>query len=209
MNRLLLAAAVVSFSASAQSAPWTLDLTATELAVKTWKTGAGASLAHDHVVRAPKFSGKAALDDSGKPESLSLELTVEASALIADEPEDRRKYHLPNKPVPEDDRKKVKEAMLSDEQLDVAKFPTIGFVVTKVYREESGALQCLGKLTLHGVTKELLFPITVKTGDRQVDGDASVRFKTSDFGIKPYSAALGFIRNKDEVELMVHLVLKR
>jgi polyisoprenoid-binding protein YceI len=209
MSRLPFAFALVALSSAAQPAGWTLDIAATELAVKVWKTGAGASLAHDHVVVATKFSGTGSLDDAGKPESLRLELVVDTNSLVPDEPEARRKYYLPNTPVPEDDRKKVRANLLADDQLDAAKFPTIGFVVSKVYAEESGALQCLGKLTLHGVTKELQFPIKVKTGDRQVAGDASVRFKTSDFGIKPYSAALGLIKNKDEVELVVHVVLKR
>lgn len=207
MRRFPLAFALVAFTAAAE--PWSLDLNATELAVKVFKTGAGSSLAHDHVVVASKFTGKGSLDEAGKPESLQLELVVDVNALVPDEPEARRKYHLPNTPVPEDDRKKVKANMLDADQLDAAKFPTITFVVSKVYAEESGALQCLGKLTLHGVTKELLFPIKVKTGEGTVEGDASVRFKTSDFGIKPYSAALGLIRNKDDVELVVHVVLKR
>lgn len=207
--RLFALVVLLSFAASAQPAAWTLDVATTELAVKTWKTGVGASLAHDHVVRAAKFSGKASLDDSRTPESLTLELVVDVAALVPDEPETRRKYHLPNTPVPENDRKKVQENMAGDEQLDVAKFPSISFTVMKVYREESGALQCLGKLTLHGVTRELLFPIAVKTTDRQVEGDAQVRFKTTDFGVKPFSAAFGLIRNKDEVELVVHVVLKR
>lgn len=209
MPRLPFAVTVLSVVSFAQPAPWTLDPSATELVVKVWKSGAGASLAHDHVVRAGKVSGKAALDDAGTPESLSLELTVDAASLVPDEPEARRKYHLPNTPVPENDRKKVLQNLLSDEQLDAAKFPVIGFIVSKVYREESGVWQCLGKLTLHGVTKELLFPITVKTSDRVVEGDARVRFRTSDFGVQPYSAALGLIKNKDEVELVVHVVLKR
>ena len=209
MTRSPFAIALVAFAAQAQPAGWSLDVPSTELAVKTWKTGAAASMAHDHVARATKFSGKASLDDSGNPESLRLELSVEVAGLVPDEPETRRKYSLPNTPVPEKDRQKVLENMLGDEQLDAAKFPTIGFVVLKVSREESGALQCLGKLTLHGVTRELRFPIKVKTGDRQVEGDAQVKFKTSDFGVKPYSAALGLIRNKDEVELVVHVVLKR
>lgn len=196
-------------ASAAFAEPWTLDLAGTALAVKTWKTGAGASLAHDHVVRASRFSGTGALDDAGTPESLTLELVVDVAALVPDEPEDRRRYHLPNTPVPENDRKKVKENMLGAEQLDAAKFPSITFKVAKVYREESGVLQCLGKLTLHGVTKELLFPITVKSAEGRVEGDASVRIKTSDFGVKPYSAALGLIRNKDEVELVVHVVLAR
>jgi polyisoprenoid-binding protein YceI len=207
MARLPLALCLLGLSV--QAAPWSLDVAGTELAVKTWKTGAGASLAHDHVVRATKFSGGASLDEAGTPESLKLDLVVDVAALVPDEPEDRRKYHLPNTPVPENDRKKVKEHMLSDEQLDAEKFKVISFSVSRVYREESGALQCLGKLTLHGVTKELLFPIAVKSTESRVEGDAQVKFKTSDFGVKPYSAALGLIRNKDEVELVVHVVLSR
>lgn len=209
MSRLPAIVSLISFAALAQPMPWALDLGSTELVVKVWKTGAAAGLAHDHVVRASKFSGKAALDDAGKPESLALDLLVDVSSLIPDEPEARRRYHLPNTPVSESDRKKIQATMRGDEVLDAAKFPTIAFQVSKVSRQGSGALQCLGKLTLHGVTKELLLPIKVKSAERQLEGDGSVRFKTSDFGIKPYSAALGLIRNKDEVELVVHLVLKR
>lgn len=206
--RLVVLTLLVPFVAVAEPA-WTIDSPATELVVKVWKTGAGASLAHDHVVRASKFTGTAKLDDAGKPESLGLELVVDVLGLVPDEPAQRKRHHLPNTPVPESDRLKVQANLQGEEQLDAAKFPTISFVVSKVFREESGALECLGKLTLHGVTKELLFPITVKTSAGRVEGDASVRFKTSDFGVKPYSAALGLIKNKDEVELVLHVVLVR
>ena len=111
--------------------------------------------------------------------------------------------------VPEADQKKVKENMLGDEQLDAKKFPSMSFVSTRVYREENGVLQCLGKLTMHGVTKEVDFSLTVKTGDRVMEGDAKVKLRSSDFGVKPYSAALGLIKNKDEIELVLHLVISR
>ena len=77
MNRLGAVVVVLSFAAGAQPTGWTLDVATTELVVKTWKTGAGASLAHDHVVRAARFSGKGSLDDAGTPESLTLELVVD------------------------------------------------------------------------------------------------------------------------------------
>lgn len=208
MSRLPALLWVLSFAAAAEPGPWELDLASSELVVKVWKTGAGASLAHDHVVRASKFTGKASLDDAGAPESLALQLVVEVAGLTPDEPEARRRHHLPNTPVPPADRVKVLEHLLEEGQLDAAQFPTITFTVGKVFRE-GDALKCRGTLTLHGVTKELLFPISVKPGDQQVEGDARVRFKTSDFGVKPYSTALGLIRNQDEVELGVHLVVKR
>jgi polyisoprenoid-binding protein YceI len=185
---------------------WSLDVSKTELVVKVWKTGAAAGMAHDHVVRATKLSGRATLADDAKPESLTLELAVDVASLVPDEPEVRKRYAIAGAAVPDADRAKVKENMLGVDQLDAAKFPTIGFTVTRVVRDERGALLCTGKLTLHGVTKELTFPIAVKVGET-VEGDAQVKVKTSDFGVQPFSAALGLIRNKDEVELLAHISL--
>ena len=151
---------------------WSLDVPKSELVVKVWKTGAAAGLAHDHVVRAAKFSGRASLAEDAKPESLTLELTVDATALVPDEPDVRKRYAIAGAAVPEGDRAKVKENMLGAEQLDVAKFPTIGFSVSRVFRGADGALQCQGRLTLHGQTREVAFPITVKADAQVVEGDA-------------------------------------
>lgn len=190
---------------SSTLAGWTLDFPKTELVVKVWKTGAAASLAHDHVIRASVVRGDASLDDEGRPESLTLSLTVDVASLVPDEPQTRQRHHVAGAAVPEGDRQKVKEHMLSDEQLDAAKFPTIGFVVKQVTRDARGELQCTGTLTLHGVKRELTFPITVTTTDTRREGDARVMIKTSDFGVPPYSTALGMVRNKDEVELVLHV----
>lgn len=199
---------LLSFVASAQSEPWQLNSESSELVVKVWKTGAAAGLAHDHVVRASKFSGNVGLDEAGTPESLKLEVTVEAAALVADEPDTRKRHNVPGA-VPEGDRKKMLESMLGDEQLQASKFPTIRFAKGSVSRAGDGKLLCSGELTLHGVTKTMQFPVTVKATERRVEGAGTVRFKTSDFGIKPFSTALGLVRNQDEVELVIRLVLKR
>lgn len=189
--------------------PWTLDLARTELVVKVWKTGAAAGLAHDHVVRATKLSGRAALDAEGRPESLALELTVDVSALVPDEPEVRQRHGVTGPAVPDADRAKVKDNLVGADQLDAAKHPTVRFVLTKVTRDAQGALRCTGQLTLHGITKDLQFPITVTPSPDALVGDARVRLRTSDFGVTPFSAALGLIRNKDEVELVAHVVVAR
>jgi polyisoprenoid-binding protein YceI len=187
---------------------WSLDLTHSELVVKVWKTGAAAGLAHDHVIRASRVTGTASLADAANPRSLSLQLSVEVASLVPDEPETRKRYGVTGPAVPEGDRAKVKENMLGDEQLEATKFPTITFTSKQVSSAADGSLECLGELTLHGVKKEILFPITVKPGEQKIEGDAHVKFKTSDFGVKPYSTALGLIRNQDDVELVVHVALK-
>ena len=195
-------------SATVFAEGWSLDLEHSELVVKVWKTGAAAGLAHDHVIRATRVTGTASLADAASPRSLSLQLSVEVASLVPDEPETRKRYGVTGPAVPEGDRARVKENMLGDEQLEATKFPTITFTSKQVSSAPDGSLECLGELTLHGVKKELRFPITVKTGEQRIEGHAQVKLKTSDFGVKPYSAALGLIRNQDDVELVVHVALK-
>jgi polyisoprenoid-binding protein YceI len=191
------------------AAGWALDLANTELVVKVWKTGAAAGLAHDHVIRATRVSGSARLDEAANPRFLNVSLSVEVAGLVPDEPDVRQRYGVAGAAVPDSDRQKVKEHMLSDEQLDATRYPTISFTSKQVSSSPDGALECLGDLTVHGVKKEVLFPVTMKVSEQKVEGDAHVKFRTSDFGIKPYSTALGLVGNKDEVELVVHVALKR
>ena len=206
--RVLFVLAVLSSSLSLAAPRWSLDASHSELVVKVWKTGAAAGLAHDHAIRAGRVSGTASLDEAGSPESLALDLEVEVAALVADEPEVRKRHGVEGGPVPDGDRQKVREHMLGGEQLEATKFPVIKFVSSKLTREASGALRCAGTLTLHGVSRELQFTVTnVKASAKSFEGEATVKLKTSDFGVKPYSTALGLIQNRDEVELIVHLVL--
>jgi polyisoprenoid-binding protein YceI len=207
MRTLLLAAQLLSSLALAQPRAWTIDRAHSELVVKTRKAGAGAGLAHDHVVRAGKFTGTVGLGKGNAPSSLALDLVVVAAALVADEPGVRARHGLSGT-VPDDDRKKVTASMLGKEQLDAERFPTVRFKVASVSRVGT-ALDCAGSLTLHGVTRELRFPMTLKGDARRVEGDARVRLLTSDYGVPPFSTALGLVRNEDEVELVVHLVATR
>lgn len=55
-----------------------------------------------------------------------------------------------------------------------------------------------GELTLAGATRSLAFRLDV-ADDRSFSGSATVR--QSDWGIKPYSAMLGALKVRDEVEV--------
>jgi polyisoprenoid-binding protein YceI len=47
---------------------------------------------------------------------------------------------------------------------EVRQFPTATFKSTSVKQKEGGKCEITGKLTLHGVTKEIKFPATLKAG---------------------------------------------
>jgi polyisoprenoid-binding protein YceI len=184
-----------------------LDPQKSELVVRTWKTGVAASLAHNHVIRASDVTGEIAWDPAAV-ETAKVSATVKASALIADEPAMLQKFGETTQPD-EADRKKITQSMLGEEQLDAAKYPTIGFVSTAARREPDGRIILTGQLTLHGVTRPVTLPVKVALKDGEIVGEGKLRFRTSDFGIKPYSGALGAVKNRDEVELVLHLVGSR
>jgi polyisoprenoid-binding protein YceI len=198
------AAAVLFLASTAFAETYKLDVKASELVVKTWKDGVAAAFAHNHVIQATDFTGELSYD-AQKPDATKVNVTVQVASLTPDEPALRKKFGETAE-IGEGDRKKVAANMLSEGQLDGAKFPTITFASTSVSKDKKGGTLLLGKLTLHGVTKDVEVPVTIAVKDGQAIGDGKLRFKTSDFGVKPYSTGLGSIRNRDEVELALHLV---
>ena len=117
----------------------------------------------------------------------------------------RTKYGLDGE-ISEKDRKAVEESMKSKDQIDIKGFPTVKFASTSVTKAADGKLTLGGKLTLHGVTNDVTMPLEVKAAGDSITGNANFRVKTSDYGIKPYSALLGAVKNKDEIVVHLHLV---
>ena len=191
-------------AAPALADSYTIDEKESELVVKTWKEGVAAALAHNHLVQATDFAGEVSFDPAA-PEAAKVSVTLKVASLSPDQTALRKKFGETAE-ISEGDRKKIAANMLGDDQLDAAKFPTISFVSSGASKDPKGNLVLTGKLTVHGVSREVSVPVTVAVKDHRLTGDGKLRFKTSDYGFKPYSAALGTIRNRDEVELVLHLV---
>ena len=83
------------------------------------------------------------------------------------------------------------DQLRGDMWLDVAKYPQITFVSTKVERAGAKALRITGNLTLHGVTKPVVLNATYNGGyaghpmdpHARIGFSAQGTFKRSDFGI--------------------------
>ncbi len=181
-----------------------IDAARSTLVVMVFKTGIGSGMAHDHVIRAREFSGTLRIDPASPAES-SITVKVRAASLVPDEPALREKFKVAKQPS-ESDREKIKNRMDGEEQLAVAKFPEITFVSKRIEADGTGKVNVSGTFTLHGVSREVRFPATVSVADGSFHGSGTFEFKQSEFGIKPYSAALGAIRNQDTVRLHFDLV---
>lgn len=95
-----------------------------------------------------------------------------------------------------------------DEQMhlwqDTAHHPDGVFVLSKLERETAGNLVATGELTLHGVRRELTFPVTVARDGAlyAIDGDAA--FDTRLFGL-PVIKKLLVLKVDPRVHVRFHL----
>jgi polyisoprenoid-binding protein YceI len=94
----------------------------------------------------------------------------------------------------------------SDHFFDVAKFPTITFQSTKIWKTGDGAAKMTGNFTLHGVTKEVTLDVTGPTPpitDRGVlrrGVEATTKINRTDFGITYDPLIVG-----DEISVTIDL----
>jgi len=77
----------------------------------------------------------------------------------------------------------------SEHFFDVAKYPTMTFQSTKIWKTGEGTAKMTGNLTLHGVTKEVTFDVTGPSKAIQAMGgtrcgvSATTKINRQDFGI--------------------------
>jgi polyisoprenoid-binding protein YceI len=164
------------------------------------KTGLFSALAHDHDIGVKSFSGRIVVPESGAGAG-SLEMEVDATSLEV----------LDTKPS-EEDKKKIFNSM-HNEVLESAKHPKIIFKsvsVSDVKQTGNDAYSFVvnGDLTLRGVTKRIAVPVAATITPQQLRGAGKYTLKQTDYSIKPYSAAGGTIKVKDEVVVNFSIVAR-
>ena len=131
------------------------------------------------------FSGKIQSPD-GKPESSSVSVEIDATSISADVP-------------------KLTNHLKSADFFDVEKFPKASFVSTSVKPGgEKGATHTVtGNLTMHGVTKSISFPATIRLSADSAQADAEFAINRKDFGILYAGKADDLIRDDVLIKLTI------
>jgi polyisoprenoid-binding protein YceI len=164
------------------------------------KTGFFSALAHDHEIGVKRFGGRVVIPGAGASGG-SLEMEVDATSLVV----------LDKKPS-EADKKKIFDSM-HNEVLESAKhqkitFKSVSVSDVKQTGNDNYSLVVNGDLTLHGVTKRIAVPVAATITPQQLRATGKYTLKQSDYGIKPYSAAGGTIKVKDDVVVNFNIVAK-
>jgi len=156
------------------------------LLVKTARTGLGAKAGHDLTIEVTRWRGNVIVH-AANPASSSVTVEADVDSLEV------REGTGGVKPLSDADRVKI---------LNTARHPVITFVSSQV----SGTAQSFridGDLTIVGVTR----PVTVEGQLAAGRAQGSAVITQSRWGIRPYSAFLGALKLRDEVEVQFDIDL--
>jgi polyisoprenoid-binding protein YceI len=156
----------------------TFDAAAVDSRVSVFREGLLTSMGHDVTFQVTSLSM-----DIGNDDGVTVDLDVGS-------------LRVTTEAVKESDRKDIEKN--TEKTLEVRKHPKIQFRSVSVVRNGDRA-RIEGDLTLHGVTK----PISVEARDDGQRWNAKVALDQREFGIKPFSAMLGALKVKPEVEVTI------
>jgi len=155
------------------------------LTVRTGKAGAAAKAGHNLVIEVTRWEAALEVGESGG----SVALTADARSLAV------RSGSGGMGSLGDEEKASIAQSIDDD----VLKGGTIAFRSSAV-EQAPGGLRVQGDLDLLGATRPVAFDLDAGD-DGRVTG--SIRFKQSDWGIKPFSALFGTLKVADEVEVDV------
>lgn len=175
-----------------------INVEASRVYIYVGKVGLG----HEHAVAGRMKSGSIHLGARSK----AGQIVIDMPTFAADTTEAREYLGLEGT-TSASRQKEVTANMLGTDVLDVRKFPTATFQIVsalllKQQSEDGNPLYRLtGDFTLHGVKRPLKVDAEVIEQEDGVRIHGSFEIRQTDFGIKPYSKALGAVGVTDELSI--------
>jgi polyisoprenoid-binding protein YceI len=159
--------------------------------VKTGRQGMASKVGHDLTLDAANWKATVTID--GDPARSEVHATIEPRSL------DVTAATGGAKPVSDKDKKDIKKnisGLLGNE--------SITFTSTSVEVKSDTALKVAGALSIAGQSRPVTLDLSA-TPDGRLSG--SVTVVQTQFGIKPFSAMMGALKVKDEVEVVLDVAL--
>lgn len=182
--------------AASGAAVYAVDPSASLIAVTVRRSGLMARLGHDHVVASRTLAGYVA------PDAGRADVSFRVDQMTVDEPQLLRDAGIDKQPSPQA-VEGTRTNMLGP-VLEAQRYP---MVTLHAQQQADGRLSLA--VTLHGATRSLALPATVRIDAAQVVASGTARLKQSDFGVTPFSVGGGLLSVQDELEVRYHIVARR
>ncbi len=175
-----------------------------ELRILVFRGGVLAALGHNHVLSSTTLGGRAWLHPDF-PRS-GFELSLPVKELIVDDAQSRRAAGDDFPPdIAQRDKDATRRNMLRPEILDAERFPAILVSVARI----DGAHQSpriVARITIKDASREVEIPATIDVDGSRLIAQGEFDIRQSDFGITPFSAALGALAVQDRLHVWFRIV---
>jgi polyisoprenoid-binding protein YceI len=168
--------------------------------VQAFAEGLFSAFGHDPVIVIRDFAGEVRFVP-GTYADASLELTIDPNSCEV------------SNDVKEKDRLEIERTMRA-EVLETTKYPEISFrsnnIAVNRLAEGRCGVRIIGDLSLHGTTqKNLWISAEASLSPDSLRATGNFSLKQTDFGIKPYSAAGGTIKLKNELKFTFEIAARK
>ncbi|QQS45993.1 MAG: YceI family protein [Acidobacteriota bacterium] len=186
--------------APAQSRTYRIVTSESSLWVYVEKAGLFSVFAHNHEIGVKSWSGSVTVPQAG------------ASGAAAQFEVDARSLVVLDKNVSDKDRSEISNSMhkdvLESERHGKISFHSASISNLRPSGKDEYSFTLNGDLMLHGVTKRIAVPLTATITATEIRAKGKYRLKQTDYGIKPYSAAGGTVKVRNEVTVNFSIVAR-
>ncbi|HEX9707166.1 MAG TPA: YceI family protein [Steroidobacteraceae bacterium] len=184
---------------------WTI--VASHLEVRVFRDGPMQKLGHNHLITSDALEGAIELRDPLTKSGFDLRLPLES--LVVDEPaaRDAAGGDFAN-PVPAKDREATRHNMLGESVLDAASQAVLRLTADEL-SGEPGSYQARVRVAFRGGERVIPVPFTVDIEGGELHAHASFHLTHADIGLLPFTAGLGALRVRDDIEIDLRLEARR
>jgi hypothetical protein len=189
------------------AAVYEVDSRASQLSILVFRGGKLSRLGHNHVVTSHHVSGRVWLHPEF-PRS-GFELSFPVAQLVVDDPQARRAAGGDFPPdIPQSDKDGTRKNMLKPELLDGERYPEVKLRSAKV----GGTLQApqvTARITIKDASRDVQTPVKIAVADGKLTASGELDILQTEFGIKPFSVALGALEVQDKLHVEFTIVAEK
>jgi polyisoprenoid-binding protein YceI len=184
-----------------------VDPRSSQLSILVFRGGKFSRLGHNHVMTSQDVSGRVWVHPEF-PRS-GFELSFPVAQLVVDDVEARRAAGGDFPPdIPQSDKDGTRKNMLKPEVLDGEHYPQVRLQAAKV----GGTLQApqvTARITIKDATREVEVPVQVAIEGAKLSASGEFDILQTEFGIKPFSVALGALEVQDKLHIKFKIVAEK
>lgn len=183
------------------------DVVSSRLEVRVYRDGPMQQLGHNHVITSDALDGVIELRDPRTKTGFTLVLPL--ASLVVDDPAARAGAGAEfAAPVPEKDRAGTARNMQGPGVLDAARQAVLHLRADGISGGPA-AYAARVRVGLRGEERVIDVPLTASFEGDRLRIHVSVRLHHADFGLVPFSVALGALRVRDDIEVDCRLEARR